>query len=375
MSRTPERLDPPRVTVLMAVYNGQDHVRQAVEGILAQTFSDFEFIIVDDGSTDETSRELDAFTDSRIVRLKHESNRGLIAALNTGLAAARGEFVARQDADDFSYPGRLQAQVNFLEARSDVAVVGTDTVFEGWEGGGRTNRIVERDPLRLAWILLFYCPLTHSSIMFRTAVIQEVGGYNGDDVHAEDFGLWARATRSSRVASCDRHARPPTAPPGKHHGAMERGDGEGGAESQSAEPALGFRDDGIHRLARHPRGAVRESFSRLGGRRASRYAGAPVEHLPTFERLLRQIRFRTGWLRIPAVGISVDERSASSQEPEAFARERDSLRGRPGARPSNGTDPDRQCDQAEPGGDRQSDGSGGGSSGHVEPRMNSIAVP
>ena len=201
MSRTPERLDPPRVTVLMAVYNGQDHVRQAVEGILAQTFSDFEFIIVDDGSTDETSRELDAFTDSRIVRLKHESNRGLIAALNTGLAAARGEFVARQDADDFSYPGRLQAQVNFLEARSDVAVVGTDTVFEGWEGGGRTNRIVERDPLRLAWILLFYCPLTHSSIMFRTAVIQELGGYNGDDVHAEDFGLWARAARSSRVAT------------------------------------------------------------------------------------------------------------------------------------------------------------------------------
>ncbi|MCP6757091.1 glycosyltransferase family 2 protein, partial [Klebsiella pneumoniae] len=77
---------------------GQTHVREAVEGILAQTFRDFEFVIVDDGSTDGTARVLDEYVDPRIVRLKHESNRGLIAALNTGLAAARGEFVARQDA-------------------------------------------------------------------------------------------------------------------------------------------------------------------------------------------------------------------------------------------------------------------------------------
>ena len=185
----------------MAVYNGQDHVRQAVEGILTQTFCDFEFVIVDDGSTDGTARELDAFADSRIVRRKHESNRGLIAALNTGLAAARGEFVARQDADDFSYPGRLQAQVDFLEALGDVAVVGTDTLFEDWRVGAARPGWWSEVPLRLAWILLFYCPLTHSSIMFRRAVIQEIGGYNEDDVHAEDFGLWARVARSSRVAS------------------------------------------------------------------------------------------------------------------------------------------------------------------------------
>ncbi len=192
---------PPLVTVLMAVYNGQAHVRQAVEGILAQTFRDFEFVIVDDGSTDGTSRVLDEYDDPRIVRLKHESNRGLIAALNTGLAAARGEFVARQDADDFSFPQRLQTQVDFLRSRPDVAVVGSDTFFEPVEGGARSRRTVETDPLRLAWTLLFYCPLTHSSILFRREAIQVLGGYGEADVFAEDFALWARVSRSSKVAS------------------------------------------------------------------------------------------------------------------------------------------------------------------------------
>lgn len=192
---------PPAVSVLMAVYNGQSHVRQAVDGILAQTFQDFEFLIVDDGSTDETSRLLDEYAAPQIVRLRHEKNRGLIAALNTGLAAARGEFVARQDADDFSYPDRLRIQVDFLRSRPEVALVGSDSVFEPAAGGARTTRVVERDPLRLAWILLFHCPLTHSSILFRRDAIRNLGGYGEDDLFVEDFALWARVTRSSRVAS------------------------------------------------------------------------------------------------------------------------------------------------------------------------------
>ncbi len=195
-----EARNPPTVSVLLAVYNGQDHVRQAIEGILTQSLRDFEFIIVDDGSTDRTSQILDAYADPRIVRLRHSENRGLIAALNTGLAAARGEFVARQDADDFSYPDRFRAQVDFLRARPDIAVVGSSWDFEP-EGGRRRTRTVEPDPLRLAWMLLFSCPLPHCSIMFRRQVIQDLGGYGASDVFVEDFALWSRVVRSHRVAN------------------------------------------------------------------------------------------------------------------------------------------------------------------------------
>lgn len=226
IGNTREGLNAPVVTVLMAVYNGQSHVRQAVEGILGQTFPDFEFIIVDDGSTDGTSRVLDEFSDPRIVRLKHESNLGLIAALNTGLAAARGEFIARQDVDDFSFPERLRTQVDFLRSRPDVAVVGSDTIFEPVAGSTQTTRTVERDPLRLAWILLFYCPLAHSSIVFRRKVIQDLGGYCEADVFAEDFALWARVARSNQVASVGPvlviRRRPPESITERYHSDMGR---------------------------------------------------------------------------------------------------------------------------------------------------------
>jgi glycosyltransferase involved in cell wall biosynthesis len=217
---------PPTISVLMAVYNGQSHVRKAVEGILAQTFEDFEFIIVDDGSTDETAQILDEFVDPRIVRLKHTENRGLIAALNTGLAAARGELVARQDADDFSYPDRLQLQADFLRSRPDVALVGSGWLFEPVVGGVRRKRMVEQDPLRLAWLLLFYCPLPHCSIVFRRKAIQELGGYGDGDVFVEDFALWSRVARTNTVANLGRvlvsRSRPPESITARHGSEMGR---------------------------------------------------------------------------------------------------------------------------------------------------------
>ena len=191
----------PEVSVLMAVYNGQSHVREAIDGILSQTFRAFEFIIVNDGSTDETARILDECDDPRIVRLDHARNQGLIAALNTGLGAASGEYVARQDADDVSFPGRLQAQVDFLRSRPDIGVLGSAWDYEPVAGGARTTRSLERDPLRLAWMLLFRCPLPHCSVMFRRKLIQDLGGYGKDDLFVEDYALWSKVARSSRVAN------------------------------------------------------------------------------------------------------------------------------------------------------------------------------
>src|SRR6266851_2185358 len=112
---------PPKVSVLMSVYNGATHLREAVESIKAQTWEDFEFIVIDDGSTDESGSILAEYLrlDAR-VKIHTQNNHGLAAALNTGLDLARGKYVARMDADDISVPERLATQVSFMEAHPEV---------------------------------------------------------------------------------------------------------------------------------------------------------------------------------------------------------------------------------------------------------------
>jgi len=130
MSARPELSKPPLVSVLLPVFNGESLIRGAIDSILAQTFRDFELIVVDDGSTDGTAAVLSEYRDPRVILLRHERNRGLIAALNTGLAVARGDYVARHDADDLSVPERLQLQSDFLNANEDVSVVSSAWFFE-----------------------------------------------------------------------------------------------------------------------------------------------------------------------------------------------------------------------------------------------------
>ena len=105
----------PRVSVLMSVYNGERYLRAAVDSILSQTFADFEFVIVDDASSDCTPSILDSYDDPRIVRLRLERNQGLAGALNEGLLLSRGRYIARQDADDVSLSSRLARQVAHLD--------------------------------------------------------------------------------------------------------------------------------------------------------------------------------------------------------------------------------------------------------------------
>src|SRR5512146_251636 len=111
----------PIVSVIMAVYNGQEYLRESVESILAQTFADFELVIVDDGSTDRTPDLLRAYTDARI-RVIRTSNQGQALARNCALTAARGRYIAVQDADDVALPGRLAAEVSFLDTHPKIAL-------------------------------------------------------------------------------------------------------------------------------------------------------------------------------------------------------------------------------------------------------------
>lgn len=192
----------PTVSVVLSVYNGRPYLEEAVKSILDQTLSDFEFIIVNDGSTDGTREVLDRFADrDERIRCVHQENRGLIASLNRGLDMARGEYIARMDADDIAHPERLQAQVRFLEANPDVGVLGTQVERIDETGNPDGKWEFPTDPDQVAWRLLFGTCLCHPSVMMRASLVQDLGGYVTWATHGEDYELWTRALLKSQLAN------------------------------------------------------------------------------------------------------------------------------------------------------------------------------
>jgi hypothetical protein len=190
----------PAVTVLMPAYNAAPHLTEALESILRQTFSDFEFVVVDDGSTDDTPSILRACADPRLSVLANERNFGVIGSLNRGLEAATGEFVARMDADDVALPKRLERQVNFLRNSPQIGLCGT--WFETF--GGARSAVVRppTDPDDLAARLFYESPLGHPTVMFRRKLFEEHElRYSRECLHAEDFDLWTKVARVTKLAN------------------------------------------------------------------------------------------------------------------------------------------------------------------------------
>lgn len=185
----------PKVTVLMAVYNGERYLREAIDSVLGQTFADFEFLIIDDASCDSTSEIIAEYADrdQRIVILRNQVNMGLTKSLNKGLHVARGEYIARQDADDVSLPGRLEKQVAILEENPDVILVSgnidlIDSDGHVWRRPRRMGR-----PRLVAWFLIFYNHLGgHSQVMFRRQPVVDLGGYSEERPYSQDYELWLR---------------------------------------------------------------------------------------------------------------------------------------------------------------------------------------
>ena len=192
----------PRISVVLPVYNGMPYLPQAVGGILDQGVNGFELLVINDGSSDGSAQWLDALQDPR-VRVVHQPNAGLAATLNRAIAQARGEYIVRQDQDDVSLAGRLQAQVDFLDANPEVAMVGA--AAEVWEGAVRTERRMAPAPdnASLQMELLFSNPFVHSSVALRRAAVQTVGGYTEDRARQppEDYELWSRLARRYRLAN------------------------------------------------------------------------------------------------------------------------------------------------------------------------------
>jgi hypothetical protein len=183
----------------MSAYNAEHYVQLAVESILSQSFRDFEFIIVDDGSTDETLRTLEdcAKQDRRVKILRNAVNRGLIPSLNRAFRQAEGEFIARQDADDLSMPQRLKRQTAFLDQNPHVGVVGTWMISLHEDG----QKSIYKTPLTdamIRWSLLFCSPIAHASVMIRRSLFAEGVAYNEEMRHAEDYDLWCKLSKRTQ---------------------------------------------------------------------------------------------------------------------------------------------------------------------------------
>jgi glycosyltransferase involved in cell wall biosynthesis len=191
---TNENINVPLVTVLLPVHNGADYILSSVESILQQTFTDFEFLIIDDGSTDSTREIVSAIKDLRINLIVNEKNLGLIASLNKGISLAKGKYIARMDADDFALPDRLKRQTQIMESDSGMAVLATQIelinedgdVTGKWSTDSETNSEAE-----IRSMMMRTNCIAHPSVMMRTEVAKHYL-YKENQKGAEDWDLWMR---------------------------------------------------------------------------------------------------------------------------------------------------------------------------------------
>ena len=194
----------PRVSVVMPVFDAERYVAEAIESVLAQTLADFEFVIVDDGSTDQSPEILQRYAerDRRIVVLA-KPHRGIVASLNDGIATASAELIARMDADDVSFPSRFSDQVDYLTAHADCAAVGCATLQIDEDGLPIRPQIFETSPAQVEHDLFNggLDVLPHPGSMIRKSALTRVGGYRPEYQHVEDFDLWLRLVDHGQLAN------------------------------------------------------------------------------------------------------------------------------------------------------------------------------
>jgi len=192
-------MKPPKVSVLMAVYNAKDYLRQAIESILSQSLGDFELLIHDDGSVDQSVQIIHSFRDSRIRAVVSPVNQGEPRVRNQCLQRARGDYVAVLDADDIAEKDRLQIQTEFLDRNSRVCLLGS--CYRIVDEAGRITGIqkVYCDELTIRWGLLFGNQFGHSTVMYRRKDALAVGGYDETLSYGIDFNLWVRLTTRGRL--------------------------------------------------------------------------------------------------------------------------------------------------------------------------------
>lgn len=191
----------PEITVLMPAFNAGRYIGEAIRSVLGQTFSDFELLIINDGSTDNTADVIHAFSDERIIVI-NQDNRGVAAALNTGLLHARAPYIARFDADDVCYPTRLKVQYDFITAYPQYSIVGSAADYT--DAGGHyifTHHPAAHLNEEIQQLKFSVCPFIHSSVMYRKDVVVNNGGYNECAHTYEDHFLWANVLKNEMACN------------------------------------------------------------------------------------------------------------------------------------------------------------------------------
>ena len=193
----------PKVTVLMAVYNGERYLRESIESILNQTFTDFEYLIIDVCSMDSSRDIIRSYGEPRIRLIKNANNLGLIKTLNRGLALAKGQYIARQDQDDISHPERLKKQADFLISHPEIVLLGTRV--NSIDPYGRKSKLygccTVSSELAIRWQLMFDNPFVHPSVMMRTEIVRKIGGYDEHFLECEDYDLFSRLAYTYRTTN------------------------------------------------------------------------------------------------------------------------------------------------------------------------------
>jgi glycosyltransferase involved in cell wall biosynthesis len=187
------------ITVLLPVYNGEKHLDEAIDSVLSQSYSEFEFLIINDGSFDNTDNIIRKYAESdpRIRYIENEKNLGLVESLNRGLGLARGKYIARMDADDICHPERFQKQIDFMESHPEIAICGTS--FQSF-GSSNTTHIYPRDHEAIKAGLLFGSCICHPSVFMRTDFIKEYEiNYLKETFPAEDYKIWVKAAKNGQL--------------------------------------------------------------------------------------------------------------------------------------------------------------------------------
>lgn len=193
----------PRVSVITTVHNGERFLADAIESILTQSFTDFEYLLVDDASTDGSGAIIARYAteDARIIPLHKASSVNHSHALNAALPQARGEFAAILDADDLAHPARLARQVEFLDAHPATGVVGAQVQRIDDTGRAGKTMAFPTSWTLARWSILFGTPVLHSAAMMRRSLLTEIGGYSVQWKYANDYSLWATLIDRTRITN------------------------------------------------------------------------------------------------------------------------------------------------------------------------------
>lgn len=191
-------MSSPKVSVLMPVYNAESYLKEAIDSILSQTFTDFEFIIINDGSTDRSEEIILSYKDERIHYIKNKQNLKIAESLNKGIRLCNGEYIARMDADDIAKPERLYVQVTFMDANSDIGACGSavktfGALDESW--------VMPTNHEAICSALALHSCLLHPTVIIRSSTLNKLGSkiYQDEYLLAEDYDLWSRLSHKTRL--------------------------------------------------------------------------------------------------------------------------------------------------------------------------------